>query len=61
VVGLVVVVGILVWAGATLLIGCHQIRRLNRRLGRRLDLAERVIRDQPGSLADEAYEWLQRQ
>jgi hypothetical protein len=54
---LVVVVGILVWAGATLLIGCHQIRRLNRRL----DLAEQVVWDRPRSLADEAYDWLQRQ
>lgn len=56
-VGLVVIVGILVWAGATLILGCHQIRRVNRRL----DLAERVGRYQPESLADEAYEWLQRQ
>jgi hypothetical protein len=57
VVGLLAAVGILVWAGATLLIGCHQIRRLNHRL----DLAERVARGQPRSLADEAYDWLQRQ
>ena len=56
-VGLIVVVGILVWAGATLLIGCHQIRRLNQRL----DRAEQVVRDPPPSLADEAYDWLQRQ
>jgi hypothetical protein len=57
VVGLVIAVGILVWAGATLLIGCHQIRRVNRRL----DLAKPVVWDRPRSLADEAYDWLQRQ
>jgi hypothetical protein len=47
-----IVAGILVWTGAMLLLGSWWRRE------RRPELAERLRPFQPGSLADEAHDWL---
>ena len=57
VVAVLVVVGVLVWAGTTLIIGCRQIRRLDRRPY----LSKRPLPGQPSSIADEAVAWLEKQ
>ncbi len=50
-------VGVLVWAGTTMVIGCRQIRRLDRRPYS----TERHLPYQPSSIADEAVAWLEKQ
>ena len=54
VMALLVVAGLLFWAGATLLIDAWL------RPSRRPDLAERLRPFAPTTIADEAEEWLQR-
>jgi hypothetical protein len=57
VVGLVIVFGMVVWGGVTLLLDAwHRVRRYSRP-----ELADRLGPFQPSPLADEAEEWLQRQ
>jgi len=51
---IVLVIGLLVWAGAALLIDAWHKR------ARRPDLTERLAPFQPRSVADEAQEWLGR-
>jgi hypothetical protein len=54
VVGALIVVGVLVWAGSTLLLDAWWKRQST-------DLADRLIPYQGGSVADEAQRWLDRQ
>jgi hypothetical protein len=51
----VIVAGLLLWTGTTLIVDA----RLRR--PRRPDLAERLGPFQPGSLADKARQWLDKQ
>jgi hypothetical protein len=51
----VIAVGLLVWAGTTLILDAWWLRP------RRPDLAERQRPFQPASLADEARQWLDKQ
>jgi hypothetical protein len=50
-----IAVGLLVWAGTTLIVDGWQRRP------KRPDLAERLRPFQPGSLADQARDWLDKQ
>jgi hypothetical protein len=50
-----IVVGLLTWAGSTLLLDAWWRR------GRRSDLAERLRPFQPSTLADQARDWLDQQ
>jgi hypothetical protein len=54
-VALLIVAGLLLWVGATLLIDAS-LRR-----PRRPDLTERLWRFRPTTVADEAQDWLDRQ
>jgi hypothetical protein len=49
-----IVVGVLVWAGSTLLLDVWWGRR-------RVDLVDRLMPYQGGSVADEAQRWVDRQ
>jgi hypothetical protein len=57
VVEVLVLVAVLIWAGTTLIIGCRQIRRLDRRPYS----TARHLPCQPSSIADEAVAWLEKQ
>jgi hypothetical protein len=52
-VGTLIVVGVLVWAGSTLLVDAWWKRQPT-------DLADRLIPYQGGSVADQAQHWLDR-